>query len=278
MPMLNNLRSSMLTTDGEGKGGRVIPLPHPQARAITLLDVFDRIAVINPDAAGEELAVRGLRALSLTRIPGLVDFIPEVPLRRPNGWASPTAGTVFMTHYSVLKQALDRRWNSVLVWDARADFASSFAPHQSQVVYALASTPWDVFLLSYEAGKSSITRPVPERQQSRPQGLMKIEYRAVRGVSAYAISRTLLPHLVKAMGEVLENPTRLATPFTPTAATFEPEAVSLVLRMVLRSRPELLTFAPEFASTPCTGQEDVPPAPSSRSNLVELIRTKSAGK
>jgi hypothetical protein len=276
MPMLNNLHSSSLTAGCEGNAGRIISLPHPQARAITLLDVFDRIAVISTDPEGEELAVRGLQELSLTRIPGLVDFVPNVPLARPNGWASPTAGTVFMAHYAVLRQALERRWNSVLVWDAHASFTGNFADHQAQVVYALANTPWDVFLLSHQAA-SSVSKLLAERQHNRPQGLMKLEYRAVRGVSAYAISRALLPHLVKTMEEVLENPTRLATPFTPTAASFEPDALSLVLRMVLRARPELLAFAPEYIPSAAGEQDDTSSLPNTRVNVVELIRKRSAG-
>ena len=67
------------------------------------------------------------------------------------------------------------------------------------------------------------------------------------------------------MEQVLENPTRLVSPFSPTASSFEPDAISIVLSKLLRSRPDLMAFAPGVA------------AGTVRDNVIQLARTKSAG-
>ena len=112
-----------------------IAISSHRAASLTLLDVFDRIALIDVASRGNHERIVGhLHALGLCRVPGFIDFAPEVRLKGPHGWASLAASTVFMTHYSVLKQALEFRWNSVLLWDASADFAIQFARHQSEVL------------------------------------------------------------------------------------------------------------------------------------------------
>lgn len=266
--MSTTLRSSERPSDFDGNRPRVTLL-HERSVPLTLLDIFDRIAIINPGgSANGEQAIKGLRALSLDQVPGFIDFIPDVPLARPAGWASRTAGTVFMTHYSVLKQALDRRWKSVLLWDARADFAGCFAARQSEVVHALANTAWDVFFLSYRDASRPAAPCIPERQPNEPQALMLVRSKAVREVSAYAVSRPFLPYLVRAMEAVLENPTQLASPLNPTASAFESDAISLVLSKVLRARPDSLSFAPIAADA---DENDAAVTRRTRSNVLEFL-------
>jgi dienelactone hydrolase len=81
------------------------------------------------------------------------------------------------------------------------------------------------------------------------------------------------------MEEVLENPTWLASPLNPTASAFEPDAISLVLSRVLRSRPESLAFVPVFNPTADQRAEaDAAARQRARQNVIEFFRAKSAGR
>jgi hypothetical protein len=242
---------------------RSVPLP--------LLDVFDSVAIVNASSdKNRERVTNQFRALGFGRIPDIVKFFPEIPLTRPHGWASLSASTAFMTLYSVLKQALDSGLNSILLWDSSADFGQRFAPHQSEVFRGLKTTTWDLLLLGFEdAGFASKAQPhIPKIEA---QVILRASS-SLRGVSAFAINRSLLPHLVKSMEQVLDNPTSLLSPFYPTASSSEPEAISIVLSMLLRSKPELLALVPR-ALAPVSAFEKA----GHRSSVIEIFRTKAAG-
>lgn len=266
--MPNSPRFRAFARNRPARSNQPIVFSSPRAVPTTLLDIVDRIALI--DAAGPrgDAAWKGhLQMLNLCRVPGFIDVVPTTSLAGPHAWASFEASTVFMTHYTVLKQALDFRWNSVLIWDVRADFASSFAPLQSAILQAVSKSGWDLFLLGFEAAVQT-ARPAESNLLSRVKG-------PVRGVKAYAVSQTLLPHLVKSMEQVLDNPIRLVSPFSPTAAAVEPDAVSLVLSNVLRTRPDFRTFTP--AAFGSSGAEEGTVGPI-RANVIEITQPRLFGQ
>jgi hypothetical protein len=163
-----------------------------------LIDYFDRTCIIHlPERVDRFLALeRELKPLGID-IRGPKVQIPYAP--RPedaNGFPSRGVYGSFLSHYGILRDALQDKLNTVWVLEDDAIFSRRMALEQDRIVDFLQGTEWDICYFGH-----SLNRELDgmERGFVRYHG-------EFRWAHCYAVHGRVLPRLVGYLEETMTNP------------------------------------------------------------------------
>jgi glycosyl transferase family 25 len=162
------------------------------------IDYFDRISIIHlPERADRyEALERELKSIDIdVKHPKV--RIPFAP--RPDdacGFTSKGVYGNFLSHYNILKEALDDKLGPILVLEDDAIFSRRMAREQEQLVHSLGHNPWDICFLGHSLNKEL---------KGLPHGLIP-HSAEFRWAHCYAVHPRILPRLVTYLEANAENP------------------------------------------------------------------------
>jgi hypothetical protein len=165
-----------------------------QSSATTLDQYFERIVVINlPQRLDRRREMEAqLRNLSLQ-----AEFFPAVQVTVQDDWPSLGARGCFLSHYTVLKNALESGVRNVLILEDDLDFSPSLPSSQPELLSQISTQPWDFLYLGH-------IEPVPSQSSGDPQLLLWTT--ALQTLHFYAVNQTVLPRLVAYLEQVQSRP------------------------------------------------------------------------
>jgi glycosyl transferase, family 25 len=167
---------------------------------MTLVEYFDRTCIINlPERDDRLRVIRGeLRRCGGDEHPEKVQ-VPYAPRPDdPNGFVSRGVYGSYLSHYTILQDALRDGIETVWVLEDDATFSHRMVRDQARIVEALRRDPWDMCFFGH-----SLRRDL----EGRPRGLIQIGPTAeFRWAHCYAIHAKILPRLLAYLEENIKNP------------------------------------------------------------------------
>ncbi len=162
----------------------------------TLASCFERIAIINlPSRADRRREMRAeLSRLGLALKPGHTEFFPAVRPAEIGDWPGIGARGCFLSHYTVLKDALARGQRSVLFIEDDCCFTPALIERQAEVAERLAGEDWDIAHL----GHVQPLEPTESLLVPWDEPLMTTHL--------YAVNHTILKRLVEFLELVMSRP------------------------------------------------------------------------
>jgi glycosyl transferase, family 25 len=174
---------------------RKTPVAGP--RSSTLLNNFEFVSIINlPDRTDRRRDMeRQLEKIGLPPRAGHVEFFPAVRVTAVDDWPSLGARGCFLSHYTVLKQALERRLPNILVIEDDCEFAPITEEFEHETVRTLRESPWDIVHLGHYE-KPEVSGPPTLIPWDRP----------TMGAHLYAVNLSALGRLVNFLEQVMQRP------------------------------------------------------------------------
>lgn len=199
---------------------------------MTLVDYFDRTCIINLPERDDRLRVirRELARCGGDDHPGKVQ-VPYAPKPEDaNGFASRGVYGSYLSHYTILKDALRDGLETAWILEDDATFSHRMVREQDRIVEKLRRDPWDMCFFGH-----SLHREL----RGMPRGL--IHHTApFRWAHCYAIHGKVLPRLLAYLEENMSNPPghpRGGKMYIDPAYSFfrrlNPDVVSLVANPVM---------------------------------------------
>jgi len=160
-----------------------------------LINYFSETCIINlPDRADRrrqmESELRKLGSISA----GQVRFVPAIRPKSKDDWPSIGARGCFLSHYSVLKQALERELESVLILEDDCKFRRIDESLQTKLVNAVAKTEWDILYLGH-------VLPIPGDREFE----LILSRNPILTAHMYAVKRSCLNRLVKFLEQLMQR-------------------------------------------------------------------------
>jgi hypothetical protein len=167
------------------------------SRFSILLNNFEFVSIINlPDRTDRRRDMeRQLSAIGLPPRAGRVEFFPAVRASAIDDWPSLGARGCFTSHYTVLKLALERRLQNILVMEDDCEFAPISEQFEHEAVRTLQESPWDIVHLGH----------CEKPESSFPPTLIRW-HRPTMGAHLYAVNRSVLGRLVRFLEQVMQRP------------------------------------------------------------------------
>jgi glycosyl transferase, family 25 len=171
--------------------------PKPRRRSSILLNSFEFVSIINlPDRTDRRRDMeRELDKIGLQSRTGHLEFFPAVRASAGGDWPSLGARGCFLSHYAVLKQALERRLQNILVMEDDCEFASTTEEFEHETVRTLRESRWDIVHLGHCEKPEISGAPVLTRWD-----------RPTMGAHLYAVNRSALGRLVSFLEQVTQRP------------------------------------------------------------------------
>lgn len=138
---------------------------------------------------------RQLTKIGLRPRAGHVEFFPAVRATAVDDWPSLGARGCFLSHYTVLRQALERRLRNILVIEDDCEFAPIAEEFEHKIARTLRESPWDIVHLGH-CEKPEVSGPPTLIRWDRP----------TRGAHLYAVELSALGPLVNYLGQVIQRP------------------------------------------------------------------------
>ena len=175
----------------------VSPMDLGQSKPSILLSYFEHVSIINlPDRVDRRKEMeQELLKLGLAPQAKAAEFFPAIRPSRKGDWPSLGARGGFLSHYTVLKNARDRKLRNVLVLEDDCEFASELIDSHAQIVSVLSKTPWDLLYLGH-ASQPPTFKPLVRIPSHEPLMLAHL----------YAVNRTILDRLVTFLEQVMQRP------------------------------------------------------------------------
>lgn len=199
---------------------------------MTLFDYFDRTSIIHlPEREDRWRALeRELRPLGI----GLQDSkvrVPNAPKPEDaNGYRSRGVYGNFLSHYNILREALEDGLETVWILEDDAIFSRRLIREQERIAEFLATTDWGICHLGHRLGRAL---------NGMPEGLIPFSGPFV-WAHCYAVHQRALARVVAYLEETMVNPPghpRGGKVYIDAAYTlfraFNPDIVSLVANPVL---------------------------------------------
>jgi glycosyl transferase, family 25 len=199
---------------------------------MTLVDYFDRTCIINLPERPDRLRVirKELRRCGGDDHPEKVQ-VPHAP--KPddaNGFASRGVYGSYLSHFTILKDALRDGLQTVWILEDDATFSHRMVRDQARIVESLRGNPWDMCFFGH-----SLHREL----RGMPRGLIR-HTAGFRWAHCYAIHSRVLPRLIAYLEENMNSPPggpRGGKMYIDPAYSFfrrlNPDVVSLVANPVM---------------------------------------------
>ncbi|MBV6644207.1 MAG: glycosyltransferase family 25 protein [Cyclobacteriaceae bacterium] len=164
-----------------------------------LVDQFDKIFVINLDIRPDRrrLITRELRKISSSEedFQGKIEFYTATKPQTSNGFPSASVYGCFLSHYTIIKKAIDLDLRNVLILEDDLHFTDFFLRNEEKVIDALANVQYDLAYLGYFINNELNTSEllVPYKEQ-------------IIATHFYAINSTVMKRLYQTMSEMKERP------------------------------------------------------------------------
>ena len=177
----------------------VTNLDRPVSKApMKLIEYFDRTSIIHlPDRVDRFLALEHELKILDTEIHDPKIEVPFAP--RPddaNGYSSRGVFGSFLSHYEILKKALNDGLESVWVLEDDAIFSRRLGREQEAVVDFLQKSPWEICYLGHTLRRELVPLEKGLIRYSGP----------FYWAHCYAVHRRVLPRLVAYLEETMSNP------------------------------------------------------------------------
>lgn len=171
--------------------------PAPGPRSSILLNSFEFVSIINlPDRSDRRRDMeRELDKIGLQPKAGHVEFFPAVRATAVDDWPSLGARGCFLSHYAVLKQALERRLQNILVMEDDCEFASTTEEFEHRTVTTLREAAWDIVHLGH----------CEQPEVFGPPALIRWD-RPTAGAHLYGVNLSALGRLVNFLEQVMQRP------------------------------------------------------------------------
>ena len=160
----------------------------------SLNQYFERIVVINlPQRLDRRREMEAqLQSINLT-----AEFFPAIQPRDQGEWPSLGARGCFLSHYTVLKEALSIGSENVLFLEDDLDFSPSLPSFEAELIRQISSQPWDFLYLGHLEMQSVLDTG---RLQLVPWSA------GLRTTHFYAVNRSVLARLVAFLEQVMSRP------------------------------------------------------------------------
>ena len=203
-----------------------------------LTDHFSRTYIINlperTDRLREVTAVLERGGMPLR--PDKVEVFPAVRVQDPMGFPSASARGCFMSHLSVLKQALELRLPNVLILEDDVEFATVFQRVLPHILDQLSQQTWSFAYLGY----SYVDNTAYASQDTQTVD-MKPFSDEIRCTHAYAVHGSAFKPVIQHLEQLLSGP--------PGDRENGPMHVDGAFNIFRKKHPERLTLsaAPQIA-------------------------------
>ncbi|WP_050774139.1 glycosyltransferase family 25 protein [Roseobacter sp. AzwK-3b] len=127
-----------------------------------LLEVFQQVYIINlPERADRRREIEGqLARLGLSSAHPSISFFKAVKPSEAGGWPSVGAHGCFMSHLGVLEEALESRFDNVLILEDDMDWSPRFIDGGMRILDELGSKTWHFIHGGLRSPKAKSAEPV----------------------------------------------------------------------------------------------------------------------
>jgi hypothetical protein len=155
---------------------------------------FDSIEVVN---LPQRLDRRREMEDQLSRIRLHADFFPAVAPAEQGDWPSLGARGCYLSHYTILKKALESGCERLLILEDDLDFSPHMATDQQAILEQVRSLPWDFLYLGH----------VAELPQDGAQAQSFVPWTAgLQTTHFYAVNRRVMERVVPFLEQVMARP------------------------------------------------------------------------